>query len=53
VDYGVKNGRVQVWEINTNPIIVRPQETMDPKRLPSQTRSAQLIAEAFATIASS
>lgn len=47
VDYGVKNGRIQVWEINTNPIIVRPRETMDPKRLLSQTQSARLIAEAF------
>jgi len=24
VDYGVKDGRIQVWEINTNPMIVRP-----------------------------
>ena len=47
VDYGVKNGRVQIWEINTNPIIVRPRETMDPKRLSSQTQSARWIAEAF------
>jgi hypothetical protein len=47
VDYGVKNGKVQIWEINTNPIITRRREIIDPKRLPSQCESARMIAEAF------
>jgi hypothetical protein len=47
VDYGVKDGKVQIWEINTNPIITRPREIIDPRRIPSQSESARMIAEAF------
>lgn len=47
VDYGLKNGKVQVWEINTNPIITRRREIIDPKRMRSQSESARMIAEAF------
>ena len=47
IDYGVRHGRIQVWEINTNPIIVPPREKIDPRRLPAQSRSARQIAEAL------
>lgn len=50
IDYGVKDGRIQVWEINTNPIIVRPRRAMSPLRLASQSRSAELIARAFTSL---
>ena len=47
IDYGVLDGRIQVWEINTNPVVVPQREKLDPKRLASQSRSAALIAEAL------
>jgi hypothetical protein len=51
VDYGVKDGRIQVWEINTNPIIVPRRHRVNPKRLASQTQSARRIAEALMKLA--
>lgn len=45
IDYGVKNGRIQVWEINTNPIVVPRRYKVDPRRMASQTESARRIAE--------
>jgi len=51
VDYGVKDGRVQVWEINTNPVVVPRRDTLDPKRLELQSRSAEQIAEALRALA--
>jgi len=50
VDYGLKSGRVQVWEINTNPTVVPDHEKIDKRRLPAQTRSAALIAQALAAL---
>lgn len=32
VDYGLANGRVQAWEINTNPMILIPRDRQDPLR---------------------
>ncbi len=34
MDYGVKNGKIQVWEINTNPTILRRKFLKDPERIP-------------------
>ena len=51
VDYGLKNGRVQVWEINTNPTVVPRREKIDKRRLPAQSQSAALIAQALASLA--
>jgi hypothetical protein len=31
-DYGVVNGRVEIWEINTNPYVIRPQYTRQESR---------------------
>jgi hypothetical protein len=47
IDYGFRNGRLQVWEINTNPVIVPRPRKIHPLRLPGQKRSAGLITEAF------
>ncbi len=44
IDYGVRHGRIQVWEINTNPVIVPPREKIEPRRLPAQSQSARQIA---------
>ena len=51
IDYGVKSGRLQVWEINTNPIVVPRPEKLDPLRLPLQTESARRIKEALRALA--
>ncbi|TNF71490.1 MAG: hypothetical protein EP299_11690 [Acidobacteria bacterium] len=37
-DYGVVNGRVEIWEINTNPYLIRPEYTQQ------ETRRAALAA---------
>jgi hypothetical protein len=44
MDYGLHNGRVQVWEINTNPTVVPKREKVNPLRLASQSASAGRIA---------
>jgi hypothetical protein len=47
MDYGVLDGRIQVWEINTNPGLVPPREAIAPERLASQSASADRIAAAL------
>ncbi len=32
VDYGVVDGRVEIWEINTNPYVIRPEYTAQEAR---------------------
>ena len=49
-DYSVINGRVQVWEINTNPIIMRAREEYQPVALANQEYFAQKIRPAFQAI---
>lgn len=51
IDYGVMDGRIQVWEINTNPNLVPPRRKIDPRRMPGQEHSARRIAETFLTLA--
>lgn len=43
IDYGLLDGKVQVWEINTNPRLVPPPDCIDPKRHDSQADSARQI----------
>lgn len=38
VDYGLADGRVQVWEINTNPMILIPKDRDDPLRFAAHDR---------------
>lgn len=47
IDYGFSNGRLQVWEINTNPVLVPRPGAIDRLRRPLQRESAQAISEAF------
>jgi hypothetical protein len=47
VDYSVLDGKLTIWEINTNPVIMAAPGKCDPDRLPGQARSAKGIAEAF------
>ena len=50
IDYGIRNGRIQVWEINTNPMILGPPERMKPERLPFKVRLSEQMAKAFGAI---
>jgi len=44
IDYSLLHGRIQVWEINTNPTVVPRREQIHPLRLPHQFASARHIA---------
>jgi hypothetical protein len=43
IDYGVLNGRVVTWEINTNPTLMPMPERCDPRRLITQSISGKAI----------
>lgn len=47
IDYTVVGGHIQVFEINTNPMLVPPVTTLAPARWPSQARSAALMLQAM------
>jgi hypothetical protein len=49
IDYGFRKGRLQVWEINTNPYWVVDSEP-DPLRVEFLERRSQWLAQAFARI---
>ena len=49
IDYGFRKGRMQVWEINTNPFWIVDGEP-HPLRLPLLERRADWLAQAFARI---
>lgn len=51
IDYGLRNGKAQVWEINTNPRLVPARDRIDPKRLDAQTQSAGQVNDALKTLA--
>ncbi|MGN6552419.1 MAG: hypothetical protein ACTHLW_01625 [Verrucomicrobiota bacterium] len=51
IDYGVKNGQIRVWEINTNPVVVPDRANVNPLRLPGQMASARAIADALLSLA--
>jgi len=46
-DYAVIDGRIQVWEINTNPIVMMPPEQYQAVHLPAQEHFAANIRSAF------
>jgi hypothetical protein len=47
IDYGFSRGKIQVWEINTNPTVVPLRKKIDPRRMPVQSESARRIVEAI------
>jgi hypothetical protein len=49
-DYSVINGRIQVWEINTNPILLRPHSEYEPDQMPKQDYFAKQIRPAFEAV---
>jgi hypothetical protein len=49
-DYSLRDGKLTIWEINTNPVIVPEPGHCVPERLPGQARSARRIGEALDAI---
>lgn len=50
VDYSVLQGNLQVWEINTNPMILQEPERFEPSQMPVQLEFARNIKDAFMAI---
>ena len=50
IDYGVHEGRIQVWEINTNPLVMMPRDRYSRQHLPAQEIFAASIRAAFEAI---
>lgn len=51
IDYGVKDGRIRVWEINTNPMVMLHPSEYDERHLPAQRWFQQRIAAELARLA--
>jgi hypothetical protein len=49
-DYGVVNGQIQVWEINSNPVVMLPPEEYQPAHMPTQEYFSPRIQAAFKAI---
>lgn len=50
IDYGILDGRPQVWEINTNPIVALARDEYKPFHLPVKQMFAELIQPAFLAV---
>jgi hypothetical protein len=50
IDYGVLNGKVQTWEINTNPGLAGDPEIYDPKHMPTQQLFLKMMTESLEAI---
>lgn len=50
IDYGLLDGALQVWEINTNPQIMSFADGGGPARLPQHARAAVALRSAFEAI---
>jgi hypothetical protein len=46
-DYGVVDGRIQVWEINTNPVVMMPPGEYPPIHVPAQENFSARIKASF------
>ncbi len=51
IDYSVLNGKIQVWEINTNPIVMMAPDKYEERHIPAQQFFAPLAREAFEALA--
>ena len=50
IDYSLRDGRIQTWEINTNPLVMAHRRMYSRKQLPNQRLFARRIAAAFAAV---
>jgi hypothetical protein len=51
IDYSLRDGRMQVWEINTNPTLNVAEAQVLPPRLPAQRATARMNLKAFRRLA--
>ncbi len=51
IDYTVANGRIQVFEINTNPVVLQGVAKLSPRRWASQVTSARQVNDALGKLA--
>ncbi len=47
IDYGLLEGKIQVWEINTNPVIIQKRSKYAKDKLPLKQKLVDELAEAF------
>lgn len=47
IDYALSEGGLQIWEINTNPLVLLPRQAYRPERLPAQEWFAARILDAI------
>jgi len=47
IDYSLKGGKIQVWEINTNPMIVAPRKKYQKSRQEQKAALAEKIEQSF------
>ncbi|HEY9778379.1 MAG TPA: hypothetical protein V6C81_31745 [Planktothrix sp.] len=47
VDYGIIDGKIQIWEINSNPMITGPPEEVSPRRLQLKNHVHDLLKKSF------
>ena len=50
IDYSVVDGRIQVWEINTNPMILIPRDRDDPLRFAAHDRFGRAFNDALESL---
>lgn len=50
IDYSLQRDRIQVWEINTNPMILIPADREDPLRRPAHEEFAARFCEALSEL---
>lgn len=50
IDYGLLDGRPQIWEINTNPMLARAISAAIPARRPAHLKFVAMIEAAFAAL---
>lgn len=50
IDYGLQDGRIQVWEINTNPAVLLSPSSYRPINLPTHELFASRIRAAFESL---
>ena len=50
MDYSLLDGRVQCWEINTNPVVMRPTNEYNGELMPMAQKTAGMLRAAFDAI---
>jgi hypothetical protein len=51
IDYGLRDGRIEVWEINTNPVLIQQRGKYAPDKLPVKQALVDQLSDAFSNLA--